>query len=80
MSEFRYEYFLTEGEYIIDGNSHLGYGIRLVDKSNLTSDGVTYNDISTNKERVGRLVFLCNELKLYPVHLKDVIEDFLFEV
>ena len=80
MYKFRYEYLLTEREYIIDGVSHLGYGIRLVDKSNLTGDGVTYNDISTNKEQVERLVLLCNEFKLCPIHLKDVIEDFLFEV
>lgn len=36
-------------------------------------------DISTDKSSVERLVGLCNELELSPVHLYDVIDDFLVD-
>lgn len=76
MSEFKYEYLLTEGIYVNDGETHKGYGISIADRSNIPGIFVTYDDISTNKEKVENLIFLCNKLELYPVHLNDVIEDF----
>lgn len=54
-----------------DGNSHLTYGISYEERS--------FNDISTDKSKIERLVMLCNEQKLSPIHLKDVIEDFLVD-
>lgn len=34
-------------------------------------------DVSTDKAAVIRLTALCNRYQLFPVHLKDVIEDML---
>lgn len=44
--------------------------------------GITYGDIviediSTEKEKIEKLVRLCNELDLDPIHIHDVVEDFL---
>ena len=34
-------------------------------------------DISTEKEPLENLVLLCNKLQLDPLHLDDVVKDFL---
>ena len=50
------------------------------------SDGYpTYNgamllDHYSDKEKVERLVSLCNSLNLSPMHLDDVVEDFLTDL
>lgn len=54
-----------------DGNSHLTYGI--------SDDERSFSDISTDKSKIERLVMLCNEQKISPIHLDDVIEDFLVD-
>ena len=55
-----------------DGNFHDTYGI-----SNETRQ---IKDISVDKEKVERLVSLCNSLNLSPMHLDDVVEDFLTDL
>lgn len=70
-----YEYKLTKGEYIVEGISHVGYGITL--KSDVSQCAVSFSDITVDREEAARLVELCNKLQLSPIHLKDVIDDFL---
>lgn len=36
--------------------------------------------ITTDKEKLTQLINLCNQLELDPIHLKDVVCDFLFEL
>ena len=36
----------------------------------------TYNDLCSDKKTVMRLINLCNELSLDPIHFEDIIEDF----
>ncbi|MBQ7128906.1 MAG: hypothetical protein IJO19_02845 [Clostridia bacterium] len=43
----------------------------------ITFNDIIINDISTEKEKIEKLVSLCNELDLSPIHIYDVIEDFL---
>lgn len=59
---------------IIDqnGNAVETYGI--------TCDDREIKDISTNKEKVESLINLCNKNNLSPMHLDDVIEDFLVDL
>lgn len=38
---------------------------------------VCVEDVALRPEGLERLVKLCNELELSPIHLNDVIEDFL---
>ena len=37
-------------------------------------------DISTDKQKVESLINLCNENNLSPIHLDDVIDDFLVDL
>ena len=68
------KYSLVEGTYLIDGEAHIGYGIGYTENSVLSFEDLTLNPIAVEK-----LVKLCNELNLSPIHLKDVVEDFLIE-
>ena len=52
-----------------DGETSLSYGITYKDKA--------IYDVSTSKQKIERLVALCNEGKLEPCHINDVIDDFL---
>lgn len=61
----------------------------VLDENGLKHDtyGITYGakiikDISTERQKIERLINLCNALDLSPIHIEDVIEDFLvdFEV
>lgn len=54
-----------------DGNIFDTYGISYKE--------IVIEDISTNKTNVEKLVRLCNELELSPIHLNDVVEDFLVD-
>lgn len=55
---------------VIEGERHVVYGIRC-------NDAYCFEDISTNKNAVEELADKCNKFSLSPVHLADVIEDFL---
>lgn len=39
---------------------------------------IRVSDVSTDKNKVENLIALCNEEHLDPVHIYDVIEDFLY--
>lgn len=49
------------------------YGIRL----RIT---ITVSDLSLDRKRVKHLVKLCNQGDLDPIHLPEIVEDFLSEV
>ncbi len=68
----RYE--VTEGDFGLDGESYRSYGVAVME------DGVALkriDDVSLEKNDIVNLVNLCNELELSPVHIDDVIENFL---
>ena len=61
--------------------TRIGFGIAAVEEY----DGVTtilesISDISTDIEPIERLVEVCNNLQLDPIHLQDVVTDFLATV
>ena len=68
------KYSLIEGIYLIDGESHTGYGIGYTENCALSFEDLAFIPLT-----VAKLVKLCNELDLSPIHLKDVVEDFLIE-
>lgn len=57
--------------YDENGKKHNTYGISYKERE--------VKDISTDKHKIEKLVNLCNELELSPIHLDDVIEDFLVD-
>lgn len=67
-------YFLIASTYIVEDQSYIGYGI------GCRTDNSAFEDISTNPIAIENLINLCNNLKLSPLHLEDVVEDFLVDV
>lgn len=53
-------------------------------KSEFKTYGITYQekairDISINKIKIEKLIMLCNNLELSPLHLMDIVDDFLVD-
>ena len=73
-------YGICEEIYELQGERRISYGIAVYD------DGVGKNtatvlyrisDITPDRDRLSELVDRCNLLKLSPIHLDEVVEDFL---
>ena len=75
MCNFCYVYTVIENDCEIEGYKYTGYGI-CVSETDGTCNFV-YPDISRRREDVERRLELCNRLELDPVHIEDVINDFL---
>ena len=78
MSYFPYVYATVESECQTEGFKYIGYGICVRDER--TGKQRLFRDISVRKREIDELVKRCNALKLDPVHIEDVIEDFLFDM
>lgn len=66
-------YFLIVGTYLLEAETHIGYGIGYRSRNQV----VYFEDITTDLLAMTDLIFLCNKLKLSPIHLEDVVEDFI---
>ena len=76
-----YTYIVVQSTYKNGDSTRIGFGIAAVEEY----DGVTtvlesISDISTDIEPIERLVEICNNLQLDPIHLQDVVTDFLATV
>lgn len=73
-------YDIIEEIYVLEDYRRYSYGIAAYDHSITESTAyiiAAIRDISPNKAEIAKLVELCNRLKLSPIHLNDVVEDFL---
>ena len=70
------KYILCKETYQAGSNERIAYGIAAYAKNTKTCV-VSLHDITSDKDALTRLVLLCNRLQLSPVHLYDVVEDFL---
>ena len=69
-------YSILEDEYILEGQAHTGFGIIIT--STISNEVVAkIEDITTSKYKLCTLVQLCNDISLNPIHIYDVVEDFL---
>lgn len=68
-------YLLIEDAVTADGKKVHTYGIAVMPKPSHE-----FHDLATDREAVARLVSRCNELRLDPIHLPEVIEDFILTV
>ncbi|MBQ8496053.1 MAG: hypothetical protein IJ489_01165 [Clostridia bacterium] len=71
-----HKYFLTKGIYIIDAKEHIGYGIAYRDKE----QQISFEDISSEPEKLSSIVEICNNIELSPLHLCDIVNDFLADM
>lgn len=73
-------YGISEEIYILKNDRRVSYGIVIY--ANADEDGTatiidSIRDITADKEKLAHLVDECNRLELSPIHLRDVIEDFV---
>ena len=75
-------YGVSEEKYLLGDTTRISYGI--VAYADSTTDEIaaivaSARDISNNKTRIEQLADLFNRMELSPIHLDDVITDFLAE-
>ena len=73
-------YGVSEETYSLNNQTRTAYGIVIY--SNAEEDGTativgSIRDVTPNKEKMERLVSACNKLELSPIHIYDVIDDFI---
>lgn len=71
-----FQYSICEGEYVLEGQTYVGFGI-LITSATANEIIAKIEDITTSKYELCTLVQLCNDLSLDPIHIYDVVEDFL---
>lgn len=73
-------YDIIEEKYRSGKDSRISYGIAGyadTEKEGTATIVVSVRDITADKEKLTRLIQICNRLKLSVYHLRDVVEDFL---
>ena len=70
------KYILCKETYQAGSNERISYGIAAYEQDTDTCIA-RLHDVTSDKAALARLIFLCNRLQLSPVHLYDVVEDFL---
>jgi len=75
-----YTYGIISETFSLDGQARIAYGIAMYAHIEQTETGsvvATVCDLSADKESVLELIKACNEGELLPIHLYDVVEDYL---
>ena len=72
------KYIVVKNEYIDGENTRVSYGVAVIENC----DGTDYVlesilDISSDFGAVETLVNVCNVEELDPIHIEDVVNDFL---
>ena len=77
LRKVRYRYVPIQQTLLSEDNdAYVTYGISV----RTVEDEIAFvSDVSTEFEEVQRLAALCTEQELDPLHLMDVVEDFLAE-
>ena len=75
MSDFYCSYTVVEDNCQVEDREYTGYGICVKEFDSKYEH--IFRDISRCREEVEKLAELCNELELDPIHIEDVICDFL---
>lgn len=69
-------YYLLENlETIGNGESHMGYGIRVREDTHCIDAVVC--DISPNRDYTQSLLYQLADYEVYPVHLQDVVSEMI---
>ncbi len=80
ISEQKITYGISEEIYELGGEMRRSYGIvgyADADEEKSHAIVVSARDVSCEKEAVETLAALCNRLGISPLHLDDVVDDFL---
>ncbi len=71
-----YQYRIHEGNYSVENSCYVGYGIVIRDAVS-RRELLCIKDISLSKKKISALIKRCNRLRLSPLHIYEVIDDFL---
>ena len=74
------KYDIIEEKYRFENTCRISYGIAGyadTEKEGTATIVVSVRDVTADKEKLTRLIRICNRLKLSACHLRDVVEDFL---
>ena len=77
INDFRLMYSLTETESEIEGEKYIMYGIEIEKQSLCESEKSAVNNIATDRKRVEEMLEIVKRCGVTPVHLYDVMENFL---
>ena len=73
-------YGIVEERYCLNENERVSYGVVVYSNAE-TDDTATIissiHDVTSERLKLLTFINLCNGCKLSPIHLQDVIEDFL---
>ncbi len=73
-------YGLVEERYVLNGLARTSYGIAAFADADVDGTATVIaaiHDITSDKLGLAALICKCNDLELSPIHLQDVVEDFL---
>ena len=59
----------TREIHFLEGKPYCSYGIRCA--------AMQIHDVTLSQSEIELLVSLCNQMKVAPCHLRDIVEDFL---
>ena len=69
-------YILCRETYKAKRSERIAYGIAVYAEG-VPTCVARLHDVTSDKNALTELVLLCNRLQLSPIHLHDVVEDFL---
>ena len=75
MCNFVYVYTVIESGCQVEGYKYTGYGICV--ENTATGESRSFKDISVRRKEIEELSDRCNRLQLDPIHIEDIIDDFL---
>ena len=73
-------YGICEEIYEMQGERRVSYGLAVYDIEDNESTATVLehiSDITEDYERLSELIKACNSLEFSPIHLDEVVEDFL---
>ena len=74
------QYIVVQNIHEFCNYSQISFGMAYVEQdefSNVVLQSIS--NITSDRKHIENLVDLCNKCKLDPVHMADVVEDFLIE-
>ena len=75
--EMNYKYVLTETTYYNCEHTRTSYGIAVISTLDNISVLCEMTDITDERDKLQKLVELCNKKQLDIDHLQNVVDDFL---
>lgn len=77
VEDFSLTYFITKTEIVFEGEKHSTYGIEIIKQSLSQIEKAKVEDVTTDKVKIERIVNCIKENIVTPIHLYEVIENFL---